>query len=68
MSQFKENRGIASACVGITIATFTFIITLIVSFIPTQTLLPIASIYMLLSLVLLILYFTTFRHALISKN
>lgn len=68
MSQFAENRGIASACIGITIATFTFLITLLVSFIPTKTLLPIASIYLILSCVVFILYFAIFRYVLSGKN
>ena len=53
---FPHNRGSASASIGIMLSLIPFIVTFVVSLIPLYTLLPVALIYLALSIVLFSLY------------
>jgi Bcr/CflA subfamily drug resistance transporter len=63
MSIFEKNKGVASATTGIFVCIISFIITFIASFIPTTSLLPVASIYLIMSMIVVIAYLKKFYKA-----
>jgi DHA1 family bicyclomycin/chloramphenicol resistance-like MFS transporter len=62
MALFPNNRGSASAAIGMMISIIPFVVTLAVSLIPIYTLLPISSIYFSLCLIIFLLYTLVFKN------